>query len=66
MKGQVRDLLKRRFPLCDDAYFEKVAGEIDALYRDNVDYEGIDPVKWKGVTNWGGVYYPDDQGIMEG
>jgi len=51
MKDQVRDLLKKRFPLCDDAYFDKVAGEIDTLYKSNVDYAGIDPIKWEGVTS---------------
>ena len=28
MKDKISKHLKKRFPLCDDAYFDKVAGEI--------------------------------------
>ena len=32
MKDKISKHLKKRFPLCDDAYFDKVAGEIEVLY----------------------------------
>lgn len=71
MINKVSKLLQNRFPLCDDAYFEKVAGEIDAIYNkeNNVDWAGGYTASWGEAYNDPlervNKYFEDDQGIVD-
>ena len=50
MKDKISKHLKKRFPLCDDAYFDKVAGEITEMARDAIsEHAMVVSMNWAGI-----------------